>query len=171
MTSEPKLQTSATTVSHSEVDDLLRLQAAYDQIMVGQAPDGLYSRIVDEIEWSTKSETLFREAIQMAFTLEAAKVAYKLAVLGHQQFPDSSWMKWAEHVFAPPRLLDKHVPPVPGLDDSTKWLQEHANEYRGMWVAVLDGTLVANAPSRKALFEELGDIGDNPHLVTARVLK
>jgi len=50
-----------------------------------------------------------------------------------------------------PRVLRDDLPPQPGLVDDHTWLKQHSEEYRGQWVALCNGTLVAAAPTGSEL--------------------
>lgn len=65
---------------------------------------------------------------------------------------------WRE-VLEPPRTRSR---PATGRGDfpaNTRWVEENRDQYRGMWVALRDGRLLASDLSRRALHRRLGEQG------------
>lgn len=61
---------------------------------------------------------------------------------------------------APPRVLREGLPARPELLADDEWLKEHAEEYRGQWVALRNGELVAAAATARELRSRIeGDRG------------
>jgi hypothetical protein len=62
-----------------------------------------------------------------------------------------------EKLLAPPRF---ELRPASDFDRSAEihWLKEHANEYRGRWVALLGPDLLAHAPTLDELMTKLDSI-------------
>jgi len=65
---------------------------------------------------------------------------------------------WAE-LLAPAKILG--FSPATGTDvrDDVRWFDEHGHHYRGQWVAVRRGEMMAHAPSLKELRAELAKLG------------
>jgi predicted HTH domain antitoxin len=101
-----------------------------------------------------------RRAIQHAIEIADARAARTLIAEGRARFPEDDWMARAEHVMAVPeaRLVDRDPVSVPRAD--WRWLDEHSDEYRGQWVALKDGELIAAAPSLTALTASVADVRD-----------
>jgi hypothetical protein len=64
----------------------------------------------------------------------------------HERWPDSERVRHFIRVLAPP--IARVVPGSGGrsLRKEHAWLKEHAREYPGCWIAVLDGRLIAADP-------------------------
>jgi predicted HTH domain antitoxin len=101
-----------------------------------------------------------RRAIQHAIEIADADTARTLIAEGRVRFPDDDWMARAERVMAVPvaRLVDRAS--VSDARADWRWLDEHSEEYRGQWVALKDGGLVAAAPSLEALADAVPDVRD-----------
>jgi hypothetical protein len=94
-------------------------------------------------------------AIRAAFLEEAHLRARELATEGHQRFPDDPELARYAYVLAPPKVVNAHLPPDPSVELDIRWLREHVDEYRGQWIALKNGKLVAHAPSVRELKEML----------------
>jgi hypothetical protein len=123
------------------------------------------------VDWSTCAPDEFIRAIDLALNLELATLARKLAQEGHRHFPDYERLKQAACVLAPPTVRAKaDMSPVEGLDASMAWLRDHANQYRGNWVAVYNGHLLATTTTLEELEEVIGQTADFESTIVTRVL-
>jgi hypothetical protein len=116
---------------------------------VGDPSDFL--TVVEAIDWSTQRPDELIAAIDLALHLEMAALAARLAQLAAQLFPHTERLRRAARVLAPSEARPAHLPTVRGLNASRTWLREHADEYRGQWVAVREGQLVGVASSLEDL--------------------
>jgi hypothetical protein len=64
----------------------------------------------------------------------------------------------SESNFPPPRVLRTNLPPNPSLQANKEWLQAHAAEYRGLWIALDKGQLVAVAATAIGLKQQVKDL-------------
>jgi hypothetical protein len=99
-----------------------------------------------------------RLAIQHAIEVADAKAARALIAEGRRRLPDDEWIAKAEHVMAAPtaRVVSSRPDRNPRAD--LEWLDAHADEYRGQWVALANGRFVAAAPSIELLAAEVPDL-------------
>jgi hypothetical protein len=160
-------QTARWSTSHD--NDLLRLQLAGDEIMHNSAPNAAFAEIVTALDWCNKPAWFFKQAIDLALQLELPVIAYQLASWGCKWHPTDPDLKRAERVLAPPKIIETDRPPRKGLSESMAWLQRHAAEYRGAWVALEAGELIGTAPSRDVLVRELGERGQRPEILITRI--
>ena len=54
--------------------------------------------------------------------------------------------------------------------DTRNWIRDHADAYRGQWVAVCEGALLGAAPSLKGLLAALGPNYEQANTIVTRVL-
>ena len=94
----------------------------------------------------------------------------ELAQLGGRLFPDHERGQRAARVLAPPVVRAVRAPRARGLDASMAWFDEHASQYRGQWVAVREGQLLAAAESLEELMPVIGDGEDAISTIVTRVL-
>ncbi len=60
-------------------------------------------------------------------------------------------------VLAPP-VVRGSGPATPGLADTIHWMKKHAAEYKGQWIAVRSGKLLATASSLPELIKTVGGL-------------
>lgn len=75
---------------------------------------------------------------------------------------------WSE-VLAPAKMMDR--PSAPDFDRSAEihWLEEHANKYRGQWVALLRNKLLAHADTLEELTAKLETIPHDARALLHRI--
>lgn len=159
----------ATQPHITEDIDLARLQAIYERLSLENLPVTEFVRAIESIDWDTKSAEAFDEAIHMAIGLDTTRLAERLARRGYELHPESDALRRAVIVLGPPRVLKRDLPPVPGLRYSMAWLREHGHEYSGQWVALKDGTLIGNAPTRDNLLNLIGPITREDNVLVTRI--
>jgi hypothetical protein len=106
-------------------------------------------------EAALKDAAAYVAAIRAAFLEEAHRCARDLAVEGHQRFPDDPELARYAYVLTPRGVIRADLPPDPSGTLDILWLREHIDEYRGQWIALKDGQLVAHAPTVRELKEKL----------------
>jgi hypothetical protein len=77
--------------------------------------------------------------------------ARQLAEHGQRLYPQHEGLSKLVFVLAPPRLVRANLPAEPSTRANVEWMQSHAAEYRGQWVALRDGVFVAAAPTARQL--------------------
>jgi hypothetical protein len=150
-------------------ENLAALEAAYKQVVANAASSAVFVDAVDSIDWRNQPPALFKQAVDMALSLEAIHLARRLADLGHELHPDHVGLARIARIIAPPRVIDANRPPVKGISATMEWLEHHAKDYRSQWVAVQAGEFLGAAASRKALVEELGDKTTEPNILITRI--
>ena len=77
--------------------------------------------------------------------------------VGSRKYPDDPELAKMARILAPSELLDVTRPVDPSVSLNQAWLREHAQGYRGRWIALRAGQLVADAPTAKELKALLDD--------------
>ena len=140
-----------------------------ESLRAGNQPQ--FVALVEAIDWSTRRPEELTRAIDLALSQEMTRLAVRLAELGGRLFPDHDRVQRAAKVLAAPPVVRKSkLPPIKGKQASMEWLQAHANQYRGQWVAVREGKLVGAAGSFKALMDTIGQHDDLISTIMTRVL-
>jgi hypothetical protein len=149
--------------------DFLKVQNVYEAAENKVVQSTAFVEAVETVNWCNKPPSVFRLVIDMALQLEAVTVAYKLAALGHDLYPSNTFLARAASVLAPPVIVEHKRPPKKGLSASMEWLAQHAETYRGSWVAVNNGALIAIAATSQALMEQLKAISADSNTLIMRV--
>lgn len=129
-----------------------------------------FAALVEAIDWSAREPHELIAAIDAALGLEMASLAIKLAQLGGRLFPDHERVQKAAQVLAPPIARVVRPSHTKGLNASMAWFEEYANQYRGQWVAVREGQLLAAAASLEELMPIIGNGEDAISTIVTRVL-
>lgn len=104
------------------------------------------------INWNERTAAEFEQAIHWALTAGAHLTARSLAQSGFAKHPDHAYLQKAARILAPPKLL-RRLPAEPTKLFNHQWLRANRTQYRGQWVALRDGQLLASGDSFKALTE------------------
>jgi hypothetical protein len=124
----------------------------------------------EAMDWSAQTPDDLAHAIDLALRLELGTLAITLAQQGQQLFPGHERLRQAMQVLAPPVIRATPAAPVQGFDASRTWIRDHADAYRGQWVAVREGALLSAAASLKGLLTALGPDHDRTNTIVTRVL-
>ena len=142
----------------------------YGSVHANKISPALVIEAINLIDWQSQPLSWFDEAIRMALAVDATSLAQELAVLGHELYPgDNTLAKWAT-VLAPPKIMDRDLPPLPGVSDTMEWLEAHSKNYYRQWVALRAGELLGNASSRKELVNQLGDLAAQSDVMITRII-
>lgn len=98
------------------------------------------------IDWAARTPDEFERAIHWALTAGAHLAARSLATMGAAQYPDDAELQKAARILAPPKLL-RRLPAEPEKRANHEWLRVNRTAYRGKWVALRNGDLLATANS------------------------
>ncbi|MEA3339110.1 MAG: hypothetical protein U9R15_04005 [Chloroflexota bacterium] len=129
-----------------------------------------FGELVERIDWVTRSPDDLTTAIDLALSMGMSRLPMKLAQLGGRLFPDHERVQRAAYVLAPPVARVTHLPSARGLDDSSAWMQKHAGEYKGQWIAVREGRLLGAAYSFDEIEPLIGEGEDAISTIVTRVL-
>ncbi len=97
----------------------------------------------NRIDWSQRPAADFVRGVYLSLSAGAHWFARHLAARGARQYPNHHELQNAARILAPPRVVRTGVPPDQSLEANQAWLHAHAREYRGQWVALHKGRLVA----------------------------
>ena len=131
-------------------DGLARLEIAAeigDETAFVQAAGG--------IDWSQVPAADFARAVRLALAAGAHLLARNLADQGHGLHPHHEELAKMARILAPPRVVNANLPPDPSARANLEWMRVHAAEYRGRWVALKKGVLLASAPTARQLRDQL----------------
>ena len=125
----------------------------------------------DLIDWSTSTPDELVRTIELTLSLELVALARELTLEGTHLFPNHERLRQAAQVLAPPSVQPQpDMPPAEGLEVSMAWLSEHASQYRGQWVAVRSGRLIATTATLQELEASIGQDTSLESTIVAKVL-
>lgn len=139
--------------TQDQKDPLISLRVAAE---VGD--EGLFVTVMQRLNWVQLSAIDFLDTIRLALKVGAHLAARDLATFGAQHYPYSHVLQKMSNLLGPPQVVKTNLPPVSSLKANREWMQAHADEYRGQWVALREGKLVANAPMARGLKDQVEDL-------------
>jgi hypothetical protein len=119
------------------------------------------------IDWSERPAEDFVRAIDLALLAGAFLAARNLSAEGANRFPDHTRLKNMAYILAPPVVRSVPGDGNPTWKANRAWLKTHWNEYKGQWVALHNGQLLAVGPSPAELEQQLGDLRNRDILITS----
>jgi hypothetical protein len=127
--------------------------------------------LVEAVDWAERQPNELLKAIELALDLDMTALAISLAQQGGQLFPDNERVQQMARMISPLGIqVDRDTPHHTGIKQSSDWLNTHADQYRGQWVAVREGTLIAAAPTLVELEALIGDNDDHTLVTRVRVV-
>lgn len=133
------------------VDTWARMEAAAEA-----ADERRFIAAYASVDWTRQPPDAIMRAVRLAITADAPLAARRLATEGAQRHPEHAELQKAARILAPPRVIRSDLPPNPGMAHNVRWLKEQGAPYRGSWVALREGQLLATADSLQALIERVG---------------
>lgn len=130
-----KTSTTTTSAQQDEWASLALAAEAGDEIG--------FLRVAKRLDWSELNVTDFVRTMKLALKAGAHLAARNLAVAGAKRFPQSEELQRMAFVLGPARIVQTDVPPDPSRKGDQEWLRVHSQDYKGKWVAILDGQLIA----------------------------
>jgi hypothetical protein len=125
--------------------------------------------LVEAVDWAERQPNELLKAIDLSLDLDMNALAISLAQQGGQLFPDNEHMQQMAQMVSPLGIqVDRDGSRHMGIKQSSDWLNTHADEYRGQWVAVREGILIAAAPTLAELEALMG--GNDDHALVTRIV-
>ena len=125
-----------------------------------------FAQLVNQMDWQYRSVDDYLHTVQLALSIGAHLTARKLAIMGGECFPDNPDMAKHARILAPVKTIRSDLPAKPDIAKNMYWLIEHREEYRGRWVALKDGKLLASARAFQDLKQQVGPLKYSDILVT-----
>jgi hypothetical protein len=152
--------TTEQTLTFTIDEEMNRLRRASEE---GKAEDFvcLYRRM----DWSFRPGLDYIKAIKLALAAGAPLMARHLANEGSARFPDNLELVKMSSLLAPPKVIGLQ-PAEPTNAQNILWLKAHSEEYRGRWIALRGGELLASAETFHALTLQIGNPKNTGILVT-----
>ncbi len=151
---------STTKESNLHNDLFARMKRAADE-----NNEDTFLRAYREIDWDIEPAERHIRAVRLALASGAYRAAQKLASVGAERFPDSVPLRRMAKILAPPIVHSVERPADSGLSANRDWLRSHRSEYKGRWIALRDGQMLASAESAEQLAEQVGVIKNQRILI------
>jgi hypothetical protein len=128
--------------------------------------EGAFVSALQEVDWRTRPAKDVVKAVQLALAAGAHMAARHLAQEGAERYPAHAELQKYARLLAPPRVIQRNLPPRPDLRTNHDWMKRQGPAYRGQWVALRDGQLLATADTFDALAQK---VSDRQHVLLTRI--
>jgi hypothetical protein len=125
-----------------------------------------FIHLVNQMNWQIRCADDYLKAVKLALRVGAHLTARRLSQEGATRFPNHVEIGKYARVLAPVKTIRSDVPSDPGVAKNNLWLKRHRNEYRGSWVALRDGELLASGKSLQDVKNQVGPLKNSRILVT-----
>lgn len=111
---------------------------------------------LENVRLANRTESQLANIIKLALEAGAYLAARHVAEYAVTRYPDNNELRQSSLALAAPQKLSQAVPRNPGFQANRKWLDDHADEYSGRWVALRAGELLGASKSFDELFNQIG---------------
>lgn len=155
---------STTAVPGPYQDDMLHLELAAELSSANDLKPFL--SVYRQIDWETHPAADFAQAVRLALHVGAHQAARECALAGSRRFPHHAELQKLARLLAPPDAKSIPGQGNPSWRANRAWLQQHWDDYRGHWVALRDGQLLAVANDVNGLEAQIGPLKGRNILIT-----
>ena len=117
----------------------------------------IFVQVLERIDWRSRDAQNYVYATQLALSISAYASARRLVAEAFHKFPDHPAVQKMARILSPPKAIPVRRDPDSSLQANRDWFARHSQEYRGQWVALKDGRLLAAASTLKELKSLLPD--------------
>ncbi len=142
---------------------------ALEWIAVLPMPENLgqFVQAYHQIDWDNQEANAFARAVTLALQTGAHLIARECALAGNRRFPDYLELQKMARILAPPNAKSIPGQGNPSWRANRAWLQQHWDDYRGHWVALRQGQLLAVADDVNGLVAQVGELKGTDILITS----
>lgn len=110
----------------------------------------------EQMPWHLLGPRSTARGVRLALAAGATLTAREIATAAQRLYPEDTELTGMARLLSPPRDLGV-APAEPTLSLDWQWVRRHAADYRGQWIALSAGELVAHAATARGLIELLPD--------------
>lgn len=110
---------------------------------------------LEKSDLSNCSPRQFVQTIKLAFRAGAFIAACDIAAEGHRRYPEDAELNRYVQVLTSNRRIGTQQMALMPSRNNMEWLNEHAGEYSGQWLALRDGQLLGSSRSLEELVQEV----------------
>ncbi len=125
------------------------------EIAAQTGDEATFVHVASEVNWAERPSDDLARAVRLALAAGAHLFARNLAAEGARLYPNHHELRKMARLLAPPRIVHTDRPSVPSVEPNHEWLRSHSTEYRGRWVALRNGELLAAGSAARELKAQL----------------
>lgn len=126
----------------------------------------VFITLLNSLTWANRPADDYVRAVRLCLAIGLHPKARELAMEGASQFPEHADLQRLARLVGPARVIRTDLPPDVNAAANMEWLRKHSDEYRGQYVAVKGGELLATASSYQDLFKKVGPVKGKGILIT-----
>ncbi|MEP7339979.1 MAG: hypothetical protein ABI977_19730 [Acidobacteriota bacterium] len=130
---------------------MARLKAAAEETD-GAAFQSAY-RDLDSEELSAED---YIQVIRLALEVGAYLLSREVSTLAANRYSENAELQKYARILAPAKVIGSSPATGQSIEVNRNWMKSHGAEYRGQWVAILDGQLLGAAKSLDELIATVG---------------
>jgi hypothetical protein len=116
--------------------------------------ESAFLQAASAVDWSQRPAADFVRAVELALAAGAHLFARNLAARGAWLYPYHLQIYKMAALLAPPRIVKaRNTLPAASVRADQAWLRHHADEYRGRWVALREGMLLADGATAREVWD------------------
>ncbi|GEM_PF-2712987 len=128
-----------------------------------------FDRLIKGLDLSDYQPAEITALIDLCLSLDMISAAFDLSTKARDLYPRHAKIESAYKALSPPKFIGTRLPQAAGLEKSQAWFKEKASYYKGKWVAVNNGSLLAEADSLKELKNKIDENSMNPSTVIEKI--
>ncbi len=132
--------------------ELLQQMAAAAEI----GSERMFLEAKQKIEWQSRPAEDFLRAVRWAFSAGAHLAARNLSKQGADLYPENADLQKLAYLLAPPKVIKRAYSPDPTIKMNRDWIRSQGCDYRGQWVALRNGELLASGESLDVVTQQTG---------------
>lgn len=105
----------------------------------------VFEKLLEVITWENRSASEISHVIDLALRMGAYSSAREVSQIGLSRYPQDDRIQKYHSILAEPVVTQRAVPFDPSIRANRDWLKTHRDEYRGRWIGLRNGSLVASA--------------------------
>ncbi|MFB2892789.1 DUF5678 domain-containing protein [Aerosakkonemataceae cyanobacterium BLCC-F50] len=94
------------------------------------------------------------------------KAAWQIATEGLKHYPEHQELQKYAYILAPAKITTVDRGGHPEIQADHEWIKKNIAEYRGRWVALKNGKLLASGNDLDEIIKQIGEIKNTGILVT-----
>ncbi len=120
----------------------------------------------NQINWEKRAPEAFVQAVELALMAGAYQTARWLAEKGNRRFPGNPRLEKLDYVLAPPHARSVSSQNRDAWQANRQGLRANRQDYKGKWVAIHNGKLLAVGDSPAEITAQIGEIKGRDILLT-----
>ncbi|MFZ1475106.1 MAG: DUF5678 domain-containing protein, partial [Anaerolineae bacterium] len=117
-----------------------------------------FAAVYSIVDWAQQPPDIIERVLRALLLAGDHESARQLALRAANRYTDHVGLSKFAATLNPPPARISRIPPDTAIKATMAWFASHSMDFRGQWVAVSNGALVASAPTIAELRNRVGDL-------------